>query len=256
MANMTDAASNALKIACAGNPSAFADLQAELNATQRNQVYPKDAITAFATGGQASATALLGQINRITTCATARDSVKLPTSVAGDNVIVINDGAAACAVFPVVGETIKPQAINTEFLLPAGTAVEFCCSVAGTWYMNGTPLPSAQFATGTTTTTFTAGQLTGAANTVYHNTGATPGSIATRTATQMFNDMPGALVGMSYILTLVNAQGTGVLTVTAGGGVTLTGTATIATNTWRQFLVTFTSQTALVMQNIATGTFS
>jgi hypothetical protein len=117
-------------------------------------------------------------------------------------------------------------------------------------------IPSGKFTTNTTTTTFAAGQLTGAATTVYHNTGSTPGSIATRTATLMFSDDPTARVGYTYICRIVNAQGTGTLTVTAGAGVTLTGTATIAVNTFRDFAVTYTSATALVMQNVATGTFS
>lgn len=116
--------------------------------------------------------------------------------------------------------------------------------------------PDAKFTTGTTTTTFAAGQLTGARFVNYTNTQGTPGSIATRTGTQMFGDDPTAKVGNSYLLRITNGQGTGTLTVTAGVGVTLTGTATIAINTWRDFIVTYTSATAVVMQNIATGTFS
>jgi hypothetical protein len=116
--------------------------------------------------------------------------------------------------------------------------------------------PAAKFTTGTTTTTFAAGQLTGASFTCYTNTQGTPGSIATRTATEMFGDDPTAVVGRVYRVRIVNGQGTGVLTVTAGAGVTLTGTATIAINTWREFIVTYTTATALVMQNVGTGTFS
>jgi hypothetical protein len=127
---------------------------------------------------------------------------------------------------------------------------------AGTASVAGDVLPPAKFSTGTTTTTFAAGQLTGAAVVVYTNTQGTPGSIATRTATEMFNDTVNARVGQTYIVRIVNGQGTGVLTVTAGLGVTLTGTATIAINSWREFAVTFTSATALVMQNVGTGTFS
>ena len=50
-------------------------------------------ITAFATGGQASAVALTSYINQISVCATDGDSVKLPAAVAGAEVLVINDGA-------------------------------------------------------------------------------------------------------------------------------------------------------------------
>lgn len=114
--------------------------------------------------------------------------------------------------------------------------------------------PEAKFSTNTTTTTFAAGQLTGANYVVYTNTQGTPGSIATRTATQMFGDDSQARVNRSYVLRIINGQGTGVLTVTAGSGVTLTGTATIATNSYRDFIVTYTSATALTMQNIGGGT--
>ena len=40
-------------------------------------------ITAFAGGGQGSATALTTEINQISTCATGGDSVKLPAAAAG-----------------------------------------------------------------------------------------------------------------------------------------------------------------------------
>jgi hypothetical protein len=116
--------------------------------------------------------------------------------------------------------------------------------------------PAAKFSTGTNKTTFEAGQLTGANLVVYTNTVSTPGSIATRTATEMFGDDAAAVVGRVYLLRIVNGQGTGTLTVTAGSGVTLTGTATIAINSWREFVVTYTSETALTFQNVGTGTFS
>jgi hypothetical protein len=215
-----------------------------------------NAITAFATGGQASATALTTTINRITTCATLHDSVKLPTSAAGRMIKVINDGATGVDVYPATGDLITGLAANLPVTIPAGRESIFDCAVAGTWSEKRPSLVNAQYTTGTTTTTFAANQLTGAAFVVYNNTQGTPGSIATRTATQMYQDDPQARIGGSYILRIKNGQGTGTLTVTAGSGVTLTGTATIAINTWRDFLVTYTSATALVMQSIGTGTDS
>jgi len=71
--------------------------------------YPQQdsAITAFATGGQASATQLESSISIITTCATAGDSVKLMRpSVLGAWVYVRNDGAASCDVFPFSGDDL------------------------------------------------------------------------------------------------------------------------------------------------------
>ncbi len=102
-------------------------------------------------------------------------------------------------------------------------------------------LPPAQYATGTTTTTFTAGELTGAAFTVYNNSGATPGSIATRTATQMIADIGNAHIGQTWVLRVKNGQATGDLTMTAGADVTLTGTAVVTANTFNDYVCTVTS---------------
>lgn len=215
-----------------------------------------NAIGAFAGGGQASATALTSSINSITICATAGDSAKLPIATAGSIVQVSNLGAAYANIFPATGDLIDALAANVALALPVGGSLFFTCAVTGSWKSSGRNVPDAKFTTNTTTTTFTAGELTGAPFVTYANTQGTPGSIATRTATQMFADDANARVGNSYMLRIVNAQGTGTLTVTAGSGVTLNGTATVATNTWRDFIVTYTSATALVMQNIATGTFS
>lgn len=213
-----------------------------------------NAITAFAGGGQGSATALTSTINSITTCATAADSVKLPAATAGSVVQVSNLGAAYASVFPASGDLIDSLAANTSISLSVGYSIIFTCSVTGSW-KSVIPSPAgAKYTTGTTTTTFAAGQLTGASFVVYNNTQGTPGSIATRTAAQMFTDDPYARVGGTYRLRVINNQGTGTLTITAGSNVTLTGTMTIAINTYRDFIVTYTTAAALVIQQCGIGT--
>lgn len=156
----------------------------------------------------------------------------------------------------VSGITVVPVGVVAKFLVTYTAAATI--TMVGLGCSMITKLPAAQFNTGTTTTTFTAGQLTGADYVVYTNTGATPGSIATRTATQMIADIPNAYIGQTWVLTIVNGQGTGTLTVTAGTDVTLTGTATVAVNTWRSFICTITSVSAhtITIQNYADGTFS
>src|ERR1700738_2686692 len=52
-----------------------------------------DNITAFAGGGEASATAITSEIARVTTVATAGDSVKLPAAAPGLTIMVIHHGA-------------------------------------------------------------------------------------------------------------------------------------------------------------------
>lgn len=216
-----------------------------------------NAITAFATGGQASATALTANINRITTCATAGDSVKLPTAAPGLSVVVINDGAAACDIFPVTGDQIDTLAANTAIRVAAGSRAVFYCTVALIWVSMPTPLPYAKYTLNATAgaTTAAAGDLTGAAVVSAAYSGVSGAALTTRTATQMFADTPNARVGDRYLLILTNTSA-GTTTLTAGTGVTLTGTMTLATNTVRQFIVTFTSATAITIQSIAVGTIS
>lgn len=92
-------------------------------------------LTAYAGGGQANGTALTAYINRVTTVATAADSVKLPAGTAGGDVIVINAAAAnSMNVFPATGEYINALSVNTALAVAAGKTVKFVCPVAGRWY--------------------------------------------------------------------------------------------------------------------------
>lgn len=79
-----------------------------------------DSITAFAGGGQGSATQLTTTVNRITTCASAGDSVKLSATFnAGDEITVINDGTERLDIFPSSGDFIEGMPVNTAIqLLP------------------------------------------------------------------------------------------------------------------------------------------
>lgn len=103
--------------------------------------------------------------------------------------------------------------------------------------------------------TAAAGDLTGAASVVMNNSANNPGNYTTRTAVQMIAD--GLLsVGDCYELRIVNGQGVGVLTLVAGAGVTLTGTMTMAINSFRDFIVTVTAAGTITIQSVGTGTFS
>ena len=64
--------------------------------------------------------------------------------------------------------------------------------------------------------------------------------------------------GLQYRLRIINTNG-GTLTLTAGAGCTVTGTLTLATNTWREFDVTISgppSNPTAKWNNIGTGTYS
>lgn len=94
-----------------------------------------DALTAYAGGGQTNGTALPAYINRVTTVATAADSVKLPAATPGGDTIVINAAAAnSMNVFPATGEYINGLSANAALAVAAGKTVYFVCPVAGRWY--------------------------------------------------------------------------------------------------------------------------
>lgn len=95
----------------------------------------QDTVTAFATGGQANATALTAatKYHRISVCATAGDSYKLPTSTAGQCHYVRNDGAAAAQAFGSGTDTINGVATATGIPHPVGIGIWFVCTTAGNW---------------------------------------------------------------------------------------------------------------------------
>lgn len=109
--------------------------------------------------------------------------------------------------------------------------------------------------------TMPAGAMTGAASVALVNTTATPGTITTRTAAQLYADLQAALGlqninGFQYAFRLTHT-GAGTLTLAAGTGVTFgTGTYTVATVTFRDFVVTVTSPNAITIQTTGTGTWS
>ena len=95
----------------------------------------QDNITAFAGGGQASATPITAMNGRVTTVATAADSVKLMPSAKGLIVYVTNAHASnSMNVFPAVGDTINALSVNTAFAVAAGKTCGFICYSAGQWH--------------------------------------------------------------------------------------------------------------------------
>lgn len=90
------------------------------------------AITAFATGGQVSATQLNSSYNVIGTVATTGDSVKLPPVFAINSVVFVkNDGVNAADVFPATGDDLG-AGLNTAVSLAAGKSMSFIATLANT----------------------------------------------------------------------------------------------------------------------------
>lgn len=90
-------------------------------------------ITAFAGGGQTSATAMASAMNEVTTVATQGDSVRLPAATVGRVVTVLNRGAFPCQVFGAGTDTINAIATATGVSLGVNATGLFRCSVAGNW---------------------------------------------------------------------------------------------------------------------------
>lgn len=125
--------------------------------------------------------------------------------------------------------------------------------------------PNADYNTSTATTATTlnaATQLTGGAKDVVlamTGTLAAGATATTDTAVNIIAAIPQAqrYVGFTYILRIVNeSSGAFSWTIAGGTGVTITGTATIAQNTWREYLVKIATTTTVTFQNVGTGTYS
>lgn len=91
-------------------------------------------LTALAGGGQTNALELPAFLNRVTTVATAADSVKLPPARAGVMVFVANAAAAnSMNVFPQTGDAINALSANASYGLAANKAAFFVCCANGVW---------------------------------------------------------------------------------------------------------------------------
>jgi hypothetical protein len=96
-----------------------------------------DNLTAHAAGGQANALQLTNELNRISTVATAGDSVKLPASGNGLTVIVENAGANSMQVFGSGTDQINGAAAATGISQMPNSVVIYTCYTAGNWFANG-----------------------------------------------------------------------------------------------------------------------
>lgn len=98
-----------------------------------------DGITARAGGGQANSTPLPTMLNRVTTVATAGDSVSLPASTPGLVILLCNAGVNSVQVFGAAGatDTINGIAYATGVSQMPNSEVVYACHVAGVWTANG-----------------------------------------------------------------------------------------------------------------------
>ena len=124
--------------------------------------------------------------------------------------------------------------------------------------------PNAAYNTNTATaaTTITAAQMTGGFSDVaLAMTGAltAAANATTDTAANILAAIPVSqrYIGFTYVLRVINeSSGAFAWTVVGGTNVTVTGTATVAQNTWREFLVKIATVSTITMQSVGTGTQS
>ena len=213
-------------------------------------------LTAHAGGGQTSALALVQALNVVTVVATAGDSVRLPASATGRYVVIVNAAALPLQVFGASTDTINGVATATGVPLPAGNTGIYYCNAAGTWFTSlRQTIAYSQYAAASNTTAFTAtgAQVAGANNCVLDCTGALGSgqALTLPTVAAFVAALPNAYVGQTTRLRIMNrSSGAFAWTVTTNTGWTLTGTMTIAQNTYRDFQVTLTSLSAAVLQSL------
>lgn len=134
---------------------------------------------------------------------------------------------------------------------PSAVFLQVASIVAGAANLQSVSLPAAQFTSiATGNGTLAAGAMEGSAFVTLATSGAT--ALTTRTAAQLIAGIPGGQVGSTYVLRVYNTNA-GTLTLTGGTGVTITGTATIATAIFRDYQVTVTGAAAVTMQNLGSG---
>lgn len=114
------------------------------------------------------------------------------------------------------------------------------------------------YAAGVTAGTIPQGAITGGMQVDLVSAATTPGTQTTRTAVQMYADDPLAYPGKAYRLR-ISQSGAGTLTLAGGTGVTISGTATVATTTFRDFMVVISGTPDVplyTITNVGLGTFT
>ncbi len=166
------------------------------------------------------------------------------------NTVNFNETLAGGTGVTVSGITIVPPLSVGRFLVTYTAASTLTVVGIGSYPLCN--LPPSKYTTGALqSATFVAGDITGAGVVMYDNTGTTPGNLTTRTAAEMFGDIPNCQIGFSYTLLVRNSSGSAnTATIVAGSNVTVTGTMTIAQTVTRVFNVKFPTATTCTIQSM------
>ena len=97
----------------------------------------QDNIVAGAGGTIGAAFQINAQTARVTTVATVGDSVMLPPSAPGLELLIVNHGLNAMQVYGNAGDLIDDQSATTGVSQMMNSNVIYTCATAGNWYTEG-----------------------------------------------------------------------------------------------------------------------
>jgi hypothetical protein len=234
-------------------------------------------ITAGTTRTQAGATQITADVTTVNTSTAVSggtlvgDGVCLPQTGSGTDVVfLINNTANPIQLYGFKDPNGSYESINGISgsqgiaISPYSTA-QLIEANPGVWQCGLDTSPAAAFNTNSTAVaaTLTAANIAGGGSSVdLALTGTLTGAAAITlpTVAALVPSLFSPSVGTTYRLRIINeSSGAFAWTVTTNTGWTLTGTMSIAQNTWREFVVTITgvgaSPTA-TLQSVAVGTYS
>lgn len=216
-----------------------------------------------ATGTNLATAAALTVDTAYATSTGSNQGIVLPAALPGADITIFNASANNILVYPPSGTTINGT--STALTLPPGVIMQSVGVAAGTYISAVGNLPAIytyNTNTATSGTTLTTANITGAYGFVEITLGMT-GTLGGAANAQLplvatlQAAVPNPFTGQTWKLRIINASSANFAwTVTTNTGWTLTGTMSIAQNTWRDFYITFTSATAATLQSVGTGTNS
>ena len=233
--------------------------------------YPGAAVAATGTTQGTAALITAGGVTKVAS-ATGGSAfgLLLPSNSAGQgqDTIVLNPTAVSVAVYPPVGGTLNGQAANIPVYVPPGWVAEFFAATDNGWIAQLVPptIAAQVFTTSASAVSFTAtgpNIMSALVETDFLLSGtlASGQNVTLPTVaalvTQMYAIGVVPIAGASYKLRVINASaGAFSWTMVTNTSWTLTGTMTVAQNTWRDFIITFTGAAAATLQSVGTGTYS
>lgn len=150
---------------------------------------------------------------------------------------------------------VTPNSVATFLLTRTGTATYTMVGISN--------LPQAIFgvqallatADNGTTQTLTAAMIVGGLQTYHQTLGGSTPSLTLPLGTDMDTALADMRTGQSYLLRIINTN-SGIATIVTNTGWTLTGTLTLAQNSWRDFIITKTGTGTYTGVQVGTGTTS